>query len=1070
MSSNLLEHQTTTAEDVACAYRCLLGREAESSAVVATQAGGSMRDLLASFLASGEFADAVAAPLLSRGTANADRFLTPPKPDDLMWASRRLPVTEATADALRTAEGWPEVLRRLLGDRLFGAFIDGLSPSWNRAEVMAAMAGWTARELDQGVREEDWGESIAERAASMLRDAAVRLRPAREPGSARPGPLISVITPVFQSPIEHLVAAIDSVRGQTYPSWELILVDDGSTKTGVHSVLEAYAALDPRIQAILQPRNTGIAAASNAGLAAARGEFLALLDHDDLLTHDALEHVAAAAGPEVDWIYSDECMIDTQDKVEELFPKPDWSPTLLLNMMYTGHLSAYRTARVREVGGFRSDYDFSQDYDLALRMADLTPRVVHVDRILYGWRRVEGSAAGGGKDFARGSNIAAVQDALDRRGLDGFAEALPTANRARRRPSPPPRVAVVIPSDDEANIRAAVRSILGRTWYDAYEVRVVTNSPLAARLAGELADPRVRWIPYDRTFNFSDKCNVGAAEADAEFVVFFNDDVRVITPDWLPSLLEAATLPGVGAVGAKLLYEDDTLQHAGMVTGVRRLVGTAFHGEPAHSHALFNIGVQSVREVSLLCGALLLMPLALFREMDGFDAVNTPVGHSDVDLCLRVRERGLSLLYTPYAVLRHIGHVSIGQVEAAAEQAPRPPRRDKADIHILRRFPEALAHDPYFPDAVRGLFHRDSEAPFRIHPPSRPASPPAPDGRDVLIISNELTGSGAPKLVLDMTRTLLAQGHAVVVVSRRDGPMRRLVQEAGAPVIVDARLFDADDWVRDFGRNFDLVIANTAVSWMAVRQLAPLTDVRWYFHEVDLVTRLAREQPLFTPTLALARELWAGGGLSQAVLAELGAASRIVSYGVDDAGLQPPTGNARIRVGVFATYEERKGQDLALEAWRRLPPELQRAGELLFHGRDRETEHHANLVAAAEGVEGVRIEGELDHAGYLQALRGCDVVLVPSRDDTLPLVSLDALSAGRVVACSRRVGTAAHLEPGVSGLVCERPTPDELAALIAPAIADADLRARLGRGARALFEREFTHAAFDRRLREAAAS
>lgn len=1067
MSADLLDLTVATRVDVAAAYRCLLGREAETPAVVDAHAGRSMRDLLGGFIGSEEFADGVAAPLLSRGTANPDRFLIPPGPDDLVWAATRLPVTAPTAEALRQADGWPEVLRLALGDRVFGELVEELSPSWRREDLTAAMWGWTAKALDEGRRDEDWGESIAERAASMRRDAAERLRPARRPGTARPGLLITVITPVFQSPLDHLVAAIDSVRGQTYPSWELILVDDGSTKAGVRSVLEAYAALDGRIRAILQPENRGIAAASNAGLAAAKGEFLALLDHDDLLTHDALEHIAAAAAPEVDWIYSDECLIDVQDRVEELFPKPDWSPTLLLNMMYTGHLSAYRTARVRELGGFRSEYDFSQDYDLALRMAEQSPCVVHLDRILYGWRRVEGSAAAGGKDFARRSNIAALQDALDRRGLDGFAEALPTANRARRRPSPPPRVAVVIPSDDEENIRASVRSILQHTWYEAYEVRVVTNSPLAARLAGELADARVRWVPYDRTFNFSDKCNVGAADADADFVVFFNDDVRVITPDWLSSLLEAATLPGVGAVGAKLLYEDDALQHAGMVTGVRRLVGTAFHGLPADSHALFNIGAQSVREVSLLCGALLLMPLPLFRDMGGFDAVNTPVGHSDVDLCLRVRERSLLLLYTPYAVLRHIGHASIGQVEAAEERAPRPRRRDKADIHLLRRFPEALAYDPFFPGAVRGLFHRDSEASFQLHPPTRRAPPPAPGGRDVLIISNELTGSGAPKLVLDMTRTLIAQGHDVVVASRRNGSMRPLVQEAGAPVIVDARLFDADEWVRDFGRNFDLVIANTAVSWMAVRQLAPLTDVRWYFHEVDLVTRLAREQPLFAPTLGLARELWAGSRLSREVLADLGADSRIVSYGVDDAGMQPPTHNPRVRVGVFATYEKRKGQDLALQAWRHLPPELQRAGELLFHGRVLEKAHHAQLVAAGEGVEGVRIEGELDHAGYLEALRGCDVVLIPSRDDTLPLVSLDALSAGRVVACSRRVGTAAYLQPGVSGLVCEDPTPEELAALMAQAIADGELRATLGRGARALFEREFTHAAFDRRLREA---
>ncbi len=1054
--------------DVAASYLLFLGRPAEPGAL-AGNAGAPLPAFLEGVLRSAEFEGGVVSPLID-GRSPMERFAGPPSPEVRLWAAVGLALEPASARLAAAADDWRDLLLAVLADPAFGGAVDALETSWSRHALLDGLAGWTPVPGDAGIREEDWGESIPEREASLKRDAAERLRP--DPSAGGPadadGPLITVLTTVYQAPLEFLARAIDSVRGQTYGRWELVLVDDGSTKPSVRSLMEAYAALEPRIRTVFLLANAGISAASNAGLADARGEWLALLDQDDLLTCDALQHVAAAvtATPGADLIYSDECFIDEDDRPLELFPKPDWSPLLMLNGHYISHLTVHRTARVRELGGFRSAYDFSQDYDLALRVTEGDPVVLHLDRVLYGWRRIEGSAAAGGKSFARAGNVAALQDALDRRGWNGFAEALPDANRARRRLSPPPTVALIVPSDNPDNIRAAVRSILGRTWYEAYEIVVVTTSATAAQLRSELGHARLRWAPYDRPFNFSDKCNTGAAATDAEFVVFFNDDVRVVTPDWIESLLEVATLPGVGAVGAKLLYEDGSIQHAGMVTGVRRLVGTAFHTRPADTHELFNLGAQSVREVSLICGALLMMRRSVFEDLDGFDAVETPVGHSDVDLCLRVREAGLSCVYTPHAVLDHIGHVSIGAEERARAQAAKP--KDKSDIHLLKRFPGALRRDPFFPEAMRGLFYRDSQPRFALHPAERPVAR-GEGGRDVLILSNELTGSGGPKVVLDMARALIAAGDFVLVASRRDGPMRRRLTAVGAHVIVDSRLFDDEDAVTDLGRNFDRVIANTVVTWPAVRRLAPLTDVRWFFHEVAQVHRIAEEQPLFASTLPLARELWAGSALSAEALAAHGASSRVLPYGVDDLGPAPPPGGARLRVGVFGTFELRKGQDLAVDAFTLLPPELRSGAELHLWGRVLEQPFHAELLARAAKEPDVMLHGELGHAEYLEQLRGCDIVLAPSRDDTLPLVTLDALASGRVLVCSRRVGTSAYLRPGESGMVAERPTPEELAAALAPVLAEAQLRARISRSAREVFEREFTHAAFERRLLEALA-
>ena len=1062
--------RAATAADVRGAYRVLLGRDVESDAVLREKVGQPLEPMIAGLMGSGEFVDRVVASLVD-ARHPGDRFAGLPLPDDAAWVRDALPVTEETAAAVVRADTWRDLLLAVFADPRFGPAVDALEPTWNRRALVAGLRAWEPRRADAGVRADDWGESIAERAAAMKRDLAERLRlePAPPPTDVGAPPLISVLTPVYDPPLEFLARCIDSVRSQTFAAWELILVDDGSTRPTVRSLLQAYAALDSRIRVVLQAENGGISAASNAGLAIARGRWLALLDNDDMLTRDALELVAAAleARPEADLLYSDEVFIGEDDAPQELFPKPDWSPLLMLNGHYIGHLTVHRTALVRELGGFRSEYDFSQDYDLALRVADDRERVVvHLDRMIYGWRRLAGSAAAGGKTYARRSNIAALQDALDRRGWGGFTEALPTANRARRHVSPPPPVAIVVPSDSAENITAAVRSITARTWYGAYEVYVVTTSAMAAHLRATLAHPRLRWVAYDRPFNFSDKCNVGARaarEAGARFVVFFNDDVRVLTPDWIEPLLEVATLPGVGAVAPKLLYEDGRVQHAGMVTGVRRLVGTAFHMRPADSHEWQNLGVQSVRECSLLCAALILLPLEVFEAVDGFDAIDFPVAHSDVDLCLRLRERGFSLVYTPHAVLEHIGHVSIGAEEAAAPAAASARPKDKADIKLLRRFPQALARDPFFPEAVRGLHHRDSEPRFHLYPSTAPA-PPSAGGRDVLILSNELTGTGAPKIVLDMARVLLAAGDFVVVASRRGGSTLDRLTAAGAHVIVDSALFDAGDALFDLGRGFDLVIANTAVTWPAVARLAPVTDLRWYFHEVAQVDRLAGEQAGFGAALPLARELWAGSALSAQALARHGGRALVVPYGVDDRGLLPAPADGPVRVGVFGTFERRKGQDLALAAWRRLPPELRDGAELHMWGRVLEEAFHADVAAEAAAEPDVRLHGELAHADYLDALAGCDVVFVPSRDDTLPLVSLDALSAGRVLACSRRVGTAAHLQPGVSGLVAAAPEPDALAAALAPALADPALRARIGAAAREVFEREFTHDAFARRL------
>ncbi|WP_293599894.1 glycosyltransferase, partial [Polynucleobacter sp. 35-46-11] len=399
---------------------------------------------------------------------------------------------------------------------------------------------------------------------------------------------ISILMPVYKVKPELLISAIESVRRQSYLNWELCIVDDGSDDVTIKKILENYSENDNRIKIQLNKTNHGISSATNDALDLATGEFVGLLDNDDILTFDALEEVFAAIknNPSTDYIYSDECKIDDNGLPIEIFSKPDWSPSALINCMYTGHFSIYRKKLIYDIGKFRSKYDFSQDYDLALRASSQANNIIHISKVLYGWRMTEGSGAQGDKPYARISNIAALQDFADNKRILAKAEPEPYGNHLRILKSQNhEKVSIIIPSDNFTNISNTIDTIIENTLYENYEIIIVTNSKIAAKLQPIKSYDQIRIAKYDLPFNFSDKCNYGAKMATGEIIVFFNDDVRVVSKDWLEIIIEAFITTGAGIVGPKLLYENYLIQHAGMVTGVRGLVGTAFHCLPHETQA-----------------------------------------------------------------------------------------------------------------------------------------------------------------------------------------------------------------------------------------------------------------------------------------------------------------------------------------------------------------------------------------------------------------------------------------------------------------------------------------------------
>jgi len=483
-------------------------------------------------------------------------------------------------------------------------------------------------------------------------------------------PRFSIITPVYETPADVLRAALRSVADQTFTDWELCLVDDCSPSPHVREILDAAAADDDRITVARRGANGGIVAASNDGLTMATGEFVALLDHDDELHPEALELVdqALRGEPEADYVYTDEDKMDEHGNRSGPFYKPDWSPERLRTQMYTCHLSVLRRSVVDDVGGFRADYEGSQDWDLVLRVTERARKVLHVPRVLYHWRLLGTSTAAGGeaaKPYAYGAGVQALQAHCERIGFQarvehdldhsGVYHLLPALTEH-------PPVSIVIPTNGGtrevrgevvALVTKCVRSVVETTTYPAYEIVVVYDTPTPPNVLADLeaiGGDRVRFVPYEHPFNFADKINVGVLASTGEHVLMLNDDMEVVTPDWLERLVMYSGFPGIGAVGAKLLFGDGRLQHVGvMMRGASP--GHLFRGFAGEYGGYANV-VRVANNYSAVTGACLMTPREVFDDVGGL-SLSFPLSFNDVDYCLKVRSIGRRVVYDPDTVLYH---------------------------------------------------------------------------------------------------------------------------------------------------------------------------------------------------------------------------------------------------------------------------------------------------------------------------------------------------------------------------------------------------------------------------------
>lgn len=522
----------------------------------------------------------------------------------------------------------------------------------------------------------------------------------------RTEPLISLVLPCYNTDPKLLKACIDSVTQQDYPSWQLCIVDDASTSHAHLEVIQKAQTQHPNIQFHARKENGHISQASNDALAMAKGEYSLLLDHDDQLAQHALTLFVDAINkhPQAKLFYADEDKIDEDGHRFMPHFKPDWNPDLLTSQNYIGHPVMYQTQHLKSIEGFRVGVEGSQDHDLLLRYTQnlSADEIVHLPWILYHWRATENSTAQntGSKNYTTQAGIKALQDHFDRQKLNVSVTAGSYANTYRCQwplPEKRPLVSLLIPTRDGHDIlKACIESILEKTTYKNYEILILNNQSTCSKTLAlfdtfKEQHSNVRVLDWNHPFNYSAINNFGVEQSKGEVIGLINNDIEVITSDWLEEMVSHAIRPDIGCVGAKLFYPNDTIQHAGVILGIGGVAGHN-HKYFAKVHPGYFSRLALTQNLSAVTAACLVVEKSIYQQVNGLDEDNLPVAFNDVDFCLKVQEIGYNNLFTPWAELYHHESISRGAEDTSAKQ-----RRAQKEISFMKhKWHTQLHHDPAY--------------------------------------------------------------------------------------------------------------------------------------------------------------------------------------------------------------------------------------------------------------------------------------------------------------------------------------------------------------------------------------
>jgi len=926
-------------------------------------------------------------------------------------------------------------------------------------------------------------------------------------------PVISFITPVYNPPVDALASAIDSVIAQTYPHWTLCLVNGASSEPEVRATLERRAGQDPRIRVLHLSENLGISGNSNMALQLADGEFIALLDHDDMIAPDMLFEVAQLLNrtPDADILYFDEDKL-TADGLERYAPwfKPDWSPDLMLSTNLLMH-GLFRRTLVEKVGGFHPESDGAQDWDLALRCSEQTLRIYHIPRVLYHWRAAPGSAAGDAvaKPYAIAAQARCIPAHLRRLGVQDSAVEFPSPGTVHVHwPPPSGKVSIIIPTKDKAELlRACVASILEKSTCPDYEIVIVdtgSQEPATLELYRALElDVRVRFVEYEGRFNWSRANNLGATHARGDLLLFLNNDTEVIEPGWMEEMAGWAARSQIGVVGAKLLRPNGAIQHAGIVMGLAGHGSHVFEDCAEGEYGIFG-SPEWVRNYRAVTGACMMVRREIFDQLQGFDELYR-IGYSDIEFCLRAVRAGYRNVYTPFARLTHHEGGSRGFSLPASDVL-------RASCQLLSW---VQSGDPYFnpnlsyqyrkprfaerdePPPAAGLVrvqetfdlvpaglsarHEDVISLWRAPVPwpdmRTQAPPPAREAR-ILLVSHDLSLSGAPWLLAHLARFLVQEGRHVTVLAGMDGPLRELYESQDVRVVVEPDLGEQNCApLADYVGDYDLIVANTLVAWRAVHMAKAFgrPAILW-IHESMYGADLAKQHPGVAAALGTADKVLLPAqrlvSLYQPFLP--GERYIVLPYGIDtdlldavpnddslDSGPEmvemPRNKVCVVQVG---SVEPRKGQDFLVQSIAALPEAILQRMEFFFVGRTLDEGFAQALQEMSRGLANIHFTGEASHAQVMAYLRAADIFVLPSRDEVLPVSILEAMYYKKAVIATRVGGVSEAVEHGVGGLLVNFGDKPTLTRYLAELSVDPMRRHALGQNAYLAFRHRFSMSRF----------
>ncbi len=884
--------------------------------------------------------------------------------------------------------------------------------------------------------------------------------------SFRCKPLVSIIMPVYNVPLKWLECAILSLKNQSYENWELCAVDDCSTDGRVRSALSRYAAEDKRIRVQFSDKNGGISAASNIALNMASGEYIALMDNDDELTPDALFWIANEIDdfPDVDFIYSDECIADDSNhgkKIEFVF-KPDWSPESLMGFMYTAHLTVYKTSLVRKLSGFQTKHDIAQDYDLALRVSEVASQIRHVDRVLYVWRAIEGSIAKGGKhtNVRIGANVGL--DAMIRRGYDAHVMMRPYGNYYRLNIKNKGKVSIVIPTDSFESANDAILNICQITAYADYEIVVVCNSLVAKDLEREFSYLQcLKVSQFDEEYNYSKKCNQGAERATGDILVFLQDCNRVENGTWLDALIEFLHIKGVGAVSPQIIRIDNTIRYAGMISGAFGLTGIPYNGVHKDSYDEYWTRHRWIRNVTVLSASCIAIKKENFERINGFDQINTPTRYSNADLSYKLLEVGLRCVYNPHVVLRNastqwwdswfFSPLSCGE-----------------HVFLLKKWGKYLSSDPYFTKAMQRAIVRDLPYEYNVfNNAEQKVDFEAYAGKNVLLVSHELSMTGAPVVLHYAARAIIEGGGFPVVISPKDGMLRSELVNDGITVIVDPLLYSQHWYFERFASSFDLMIVNTLVPSAVIKQFEDKkVPILWWIHEGELsFTYLDKFVPKHVGKNV---RIFCGGEYSKAVFHKhrKGMDSEVLLYGVPDhvKNTFAKVTNDRIVFSIIGTIDRRKGQDIFVKAIEIMPKEYRNKAEFWIIGATHEADVEEEVASAAKKIPQIKRIKEMSRDDLTNVYNKTDVIVTPSRDDPMPVVMTEGMIFSKVCICSTSTGTASLINDSVNGFIIKTGDYVGLSKKMMHIIDHPDQMNLIGKEARKIYEENFTMKMFNEKL------